>query len=511
VSSAAWRATLRAALPFPLLSAAQELVTLPLGLLRFVFQGWLSGTIRSRSRIASCYQGIPFRSSLRVGIVPSAMSPAFPNASRNPAQTALPFAVPPRNGGSRVVWFVGVSHAANHFVMLIFPAVLLLVQREFGLGYARLGILANVALLCYGIGALPAGMLADRLGGERLLVAWLLGGSLACLGIGLSRGPVSLGVGLAVLGLFASLHHPAGSGILVALRNLRDLDVGRAFGRVGVMGNVGLAASPVVAGAVGAGWGWRTAFLVGAIPGLLLSLAVWRYGLPLPNRLPTQTAHAEPPPTFWRELTFPLLLLFAVETLMGFVFQGVSTFLPAHLAGRAGIAGLTAAQVARGGSLASLALLFGGLGHVLGGRLMAAHRREAIFLIATAMTTLCLFGMGAAVGFSLVIFSTAFAFTHFAMSTMSNTFIASHTPTSLGGTAFGITFTLSIGVGSLASSTMGAVGERLGLSTTFLALGVTAAVGVALVVWFGSVVGAWSAAGSPSTPPLLTSSHPRGR
>ncbi|HSB81496.1 MAG TPA: hypothetical protein VLM91_22180, partial [Candidatus Methylomirabilis sp.] len=164
------------------------------------------------------------------------MSATFLEDFRNPPQTALTFSVPPGDWARRLVWFVGVSHAVNHFVMLIFPAVLLLVQQEFSLGYARLGILANVALLCYGIGALPAGMLADRLGGERLLVAWLLGGSLACIGIGLSRGQLSLGVGLAALGSFASLHHPAGSGVLVSLRSLRGLDLGQAFGRVGVLG-----------------------------------------------------------------------------------------------------------------------------------------------------------------------------------------------------------------------------------------------------------------------------------
>jgi MFS family permease len=418
----------------------------------------------------------------------------------------------PTIGNRRLVWFVGLSHAINHFVMLIFPAVLLLVQQEFGLGYARLGLLANVALLSYGIGALPAGMLADRLGGERILGVWLLGGSLACLGIGLSKGMLDLGIGLAVLGLFASLHHPAGSSVLVTLRNLRGLDVGRAFGRVGVMGNMGLASSPLLAAAVGAGWGWRAAFLVAVLPGLLLCLVAWRLGLlsthPLPRGTPRQ---GKPRVAFWRELTFPVLILFAFETLMGFIFQGFSTFLPAHLAERAGIPGITAAQVARGGSLASLALLFGGLGHLLAGRLMASHRREAIFLMTTGMTAVCLVGMGIAVGFPLVVFSTVFALTHFAISTMSNTFIAFYTPSHLGGTAFGVTFTLSLGVGSLASSTMGLVGEHFGLSAIFLVLGVIAVAGVLLVVGFGSRVGAWSRQVDLSAASPLPGAHSKGR
>ncbi|MBI4574211.1 MAG: MFS transporter, partial [candidate division NC10 bacterium] len=163
----------------------------------------------------------------------------------------------------RLVWLVGLSHATNHFVMLIFPAVLLLVQQEFDLGYAVLGFFANVALLAYGMGALPAGILADRLGGTRILAVWLLGGSLACIAIGMSAGPVNVVIGLAALGLFGSLHHPAGSGILVALRNVEGVDVGRAFGLTGVLGNVGLAASPVIAAVVAVRWGWRAAYLVG--------------------------------------------------------------------------------------------------------------------------------------------------------------------------------------------------------------------------------------------------------
>lgn len=408
-----------------------------------------------------------------------------------PSHAASPLAASPASPVRRVVWLVGLSHFSNHFVMWIFPAVLLLVQQEFNLGYFGVGLLANVALLCYGVGALPAGVLADRLGGERILAVWLLGGSLACIGIGLSSGPVGLAVGLAALGLFGSLHHPAGSGVLVALRNVAGLDVGRAFGLNGLLGNIGLAASPVVAATVAVRWGWRAAFLVGTIPGLLLALPLWR-SCTLPGRQPAN------PPSFsthrrvavWRQLTLPLMILFAMETLMGFVFQGFSTFLPAYLSERAQIPGLTLAQVARGGSFASLALLFGGLGHLVAGRLMATRHREVIFVIITGITALSLFGMGTTTGLLLVLFSIGLSVSHFSLGTVSNTFIAFHTPPHLGGTAFGITFTLALGVGSLASGAMGFVGQCFGLPAAFMVLGMVAVGTTALVFWFGHVVGA---------------------
>ncbi len=406
---------------------------------------------------------------------------------------AVPVTAAPVAVGRRLVWLVGFSHATNHFVMLIFPAVLLLVQQEFGLGYGTLGFFANVALFCYGVGALPSGMLADRLGGERILAVWLLGGSLACIAIAWSGGPVGLVLGLAALGLFGSLHHPAGSGVLVALRNVPGLELGRAFGLSGVLGNVGIATAPVMAAMVAVRWGWRAAFLIAAIPGLFLALPLWRLqgpsllDAPGPSASPMRRGKAS-----WSNLTLPLAVLFMIETLMGFVFQGFSTFLPAHLAEQASIPGLTAARVARGGSLASLALLFGGFGHLVAGRLMTSRYRDMIFLASMAGTALFLFAMGETAGLPLVLFSIALSIGYFSLGTISNTLIAFHTPTHLGGTAFGITFTLAFGVGSFASTAMGLVAQRFGLPAVFLALGIVAAAAAGLVCWFGSITGAWS-------------------
>jgi MFS family permease len=388
---------------------------------------------------------------------------------------------------NRLVWLVGLSHATNHLVMLVFPAVLLLVQQEFDLGLTALGILASVSFLCYGLGALPAGMLADRFGGERVLAVWLLGAGLGCAAVALATGPWSLGSGLALLGLFASLHHPAGSGVLVNLRVRLGTNVGRAFGLSGILGNIGLAASPILAAAIGVGWGWRAAFFLSAIPCWLLVLPLWRH----PGLATTAGGFPSQRESLWNALTLPLIMLFALETLMGFVFQGFSTFLPAYLAGHVGIAAITAAQVRRGGAFASLSLLFGGLGHLAAGRLMGSRHQEAVFLIAVTASTCCLFGMGMASGGLLLLFSILLSCTYFALGTISNTFMAQHTPPRLGGTVFGVTFTLAFGVGSLASTTMGAVGEAFGLPVIFLGLGAVGVGGIALVAGFLCTTGAW--------------------
>jgi MFS family permease len=386
-----------------------------------------------------------------------------------------------------LIRLIGLSHAINHFGMLIFPAVLLLVQREYGIGYSGLGFLASAGLLCYGIGALPAGVLADRFGGERILAVWLFGGSLACLIIARAETPIEIGVGLALLGLASSLHHPAGSAIITSLHRATGLHVGRAFGLIGVMGNTGMAASPLLSAMIGVRWGWRAAFLMGALPGLLLCVPCWR------SRTAPPAGAEESPARRPRssDLHRPLLILFAFETIMGFIFQGFSTFLPAYLAEFGGIPGLASAHVTRGGILASAALLFGGLGHLAAGRLMGLAAREVVFLVTTGLGAACLVGMSLSGGVLLVICSALLTLTHFSLATMSNTFIAFHAPRHLGGTAFGITFTLAFGVGSLASSIMGLVAESFGLPAVFLTLAGLALGAAALVACFGVSVGAW--------------------
>jgi MFS family permease len=399
-----------------------------------------------------------------------------------------------------LVWLVGLSHAANHYLMLIFPTVLLLVQSEYHLGYAALGLLANLGLFGYGLGALPAGILADRWGGSRLLAVWLLGGSLACAVIALSVGPVSLAIGFGLLGLFGSLHHPAGSGILVQLRTVPGLEMGRAFGLSGLLGNVGLAAAPLVSGVVAARWGWRSAFWVGVPLGLALGLSLWRLSPPAAPAPPADAPGDRRALSLRRALTLPLVILFGYETLMGFVFQGFSTFFPTHLAQHGEIPGLTLAQVTRGGSLASLAFLFGGFGHLLAGRLMGSRHRAVLFGGVMAITTLCLLGMAQLRGPGLVVASIGMTFTFFALGTISNTLIAVHTPPHLAGTAFGITFTLAFSVGSLAASTMGILAEQAGLPQVFTGLGAVAVGAFCLVLWFARITGTSGDRAAPASP-----------
>jgi hypothetical protein len=56
------------------------------------------------------------------------------------------------------------AHGASHGFVLVLPAVLVALRAEFGASFTTLGTIATLSAMLYGLGALPAGLLADRVG-----------------------------------------------------------------------------------------------------------------------------------------------------------------------------------------------------------------------------------------------------------------------------------------------------------------------------------------------------------
>ena len=72
-----------------------------------------------------------------------------------------------------VLIITGLSHLAVHAQMLVFPALLPLFHKHFGLGFDTLGLMATAGAFMFGLGAIPAGLLESKLGGRKLLVIYL--------------------------------------------------------------------------------------------------------------------------------------------------------------------------------------------------------------------------------------------------------------------------------------------------------------------------------------------------
>ncbi|HKW36841.1 MAG TPA: MFS transporter [Burkholderiales bacterium] len=157
---------------------------------------------------------------------------------------------------------LNLGHALDHLLMLIFPTVVLAMSAELGKGYADLLPLSLGGFVAFGACSIPAGWLADRWSRTGMMTVFFFGIGTASILTGFATGPAQIALGLTLIGVFAAIYHPVGIAMLVANRD----NVGRVLGVNGVFGNVGVAFSALLAGALAQAAGWRSAFIVpGAI------------------------------------------------------------------------------------------------------------------------------------------------------------------------------------------------------------------------------------------------------
>jgi MFS family permease len=162
----------------------------------------------------------------------------------------------------RSIAFINWAHAIDHYVMLIFPTVVIGLEIVYGRSYAELIALGTPAFIAFGVFSLPAGWLADRWSRRNMMAVFYAGCGLSLLAAGLAPNLIVLAAALTALGVFGAIYHPVGTAMLIEQATLR----GRSLAFNGVCGNLGAALAAGITAALVAGLGWRAAFLVpGAI------------------------------------------------------------------------------------------------------------------------------------------------------------------------------------------------------------------------------------------------------
>ena len=189
-----------------------------------------------------------------------ALSPKVPN--------------PWRVGGRHYVLVLLTLTAAFNFVDRQILGVLLEpIGQEFDLPDSMLGLLSGIAFAAfYAILGIPIAALADRHNRRNIIVVCIsifsamtavCGAVVSFVQLFLAR----VGVGIGEAGTM-----PASQSILSDLYPVEERP--SAMGLLAAGGNIGLMLGLLIGGWVNEWYGWRTAFLVGAVPGGLLALAI---------------------------------------------------------------------------------------------------------------------------------------------------------------------------------------------------------------------------------------------
>src|SRR5436309_15663842 len=112
-------------------------------------------------------------------------------------------AIPDTN--KRSIGFINWAHALDHYVMLIFPTVVIGLEIVYGRSYAELIALGTPAFIAFCVFSLPAGWLADPWGRRIMIALFYAGCGLSLLAVGLAPNLILLAVALPAVGMFASI------------------------------------------------------------------------------------------------------------------------------------------------------------------------------------------------------------------------------------------------------------------------------------------------------------------
>jgi MFS family permease len=187
-----------------------------------------------------------------------------------------------------ILFAVSGCHALVHAYMLVFPTIYKSLGSALKLEFAGVGFVGMASYMAFGFGSLPAGLLADKLGARLLLVVCLAGTTLASVLAFVVGSTAGVVMALMLLGLFASMYHPAGLSILSTTMK----DTGRAMGIHGMAGTLGVAVAPLIAGKVTQRLSWGYAYLfmaAGGVALLIVLLASLKFHVRSPG--PTKATH----------------------------------------------------------------------------------------------------------------------------------------------------------------------------------------------------------------------------
>src|ERR1044072_5209071 len=170
------------------------------------------------------------------------------------------------------LWVLFAINAMNFFDRQILGAVGEPVRREWGLSDGAMGALGTAFTLLYAFVGVAFGRLADRAGRKWILSAGVTLLSLLTVASGVAKNFWQLFVFRLGVGVGEASCAPAASSLIGDLFPARGR--GRAMSVFMLGLPVGIALSFATSGVIARAYGWRAAFYIAGLPGLLCALAV---------------------------------------------------------------------------------------------------------------------------------------------------------------------------------------------------------------------------------------------
>lgn len=262
----------------------------------------------------------------------------------------------------KLFWILFLLNLFNYIDRQVLYSVFPLLQTDLGLNDWQLGTLASVFMLVYMCYAPLVGYFADRSPRQKWIGASALIWSAATLGCAAAKNYFSLLFTRGIIGVgeagfttiaqpFLAEHYPKERrATILAIFGLA-LPAGSALGYL-------------LGGFIGLHWGWRAAFLLAGVPGLILSCLAFTQ---LKDKRHLQQAPSQNPCArdYWELLrNKPFLFICLAHAMITFITGGLSAWMPTYLHRYLEM------DVARAGAVFGILVVFcGAAGTYIGGKL----------------------------------------------------------------------------------------------------------------------------------------------
>jgi MFS family permease len=336
-----------------------------------------------------------------------------------------------------------VGYASSYFFELMFPTLAVALAGATRLPLEEALSWSFGSYLLFGLGALPAGFLADRMGHRRLLVVALFALGVAALAASEAPNGQVLIRSLALMGACASVFRPVSLSLIARARDVRP----RGLRTVRAVGGAVLVLTPLVTAALCARLGWQATYR--AVGYAMCAIAIASAFLAIDEARAEADGivdcDADAPMSRdggARQSLLPLAVLVGAAALAGVSYRGNMLVQPAYFAASVPALGF--------GVVTSLVYLFGVVAQFAAGWLAQNGDARRHYLLLHLCSVPALWLMTLLAGVPLVVCAALFAVCSFGVQPIEDRLFMDLVPAQWRATAYGVRSALTMSVGAFA-------------------------------------------------------------
>ena len=346
--------------------------------------------------------------------------------------------------------YLNFGHFIDHMLILIFAKAAFSAGIDFGFGkdgaYAEMLFYGIPSLVLFGACAPIAAHMADHWNRNGMLTVFFVGIGLASILTGFAQSLLQIGLGLGLIGIFASIYHPVGIAMVIEGGG----KVGWRLGVNGLWGNMGVAAAPLVTGLILVQFDWRMAFIIPGSISILIGLGFLGFVRSVDVRAPEAIRQEKELIGFapgWQRALVSLALVTAAG---GFVFGAMTFLIPRLFEVR--MQGITS-DIAVTGTLASIIYAVAAFAQLVVGRAIDKRSIKNVLIFIAVGQPLLLFLMAMQTDYALFAVSLLAMGFVFGQIPITDAVLSQYVPDQWRAKVLSIKFLINLVIGALALMT----------------------------------------------------------